>query len=163
VISTSPVSIQKAAEAEAPQLIEFLRQMLADMAAVGGYPVATGSEHWANVESEFLDHLQSPDCLHLLVKTATKPHKAVGWALARMTEREPLFEPARVLHIHALYVSPAYRRQGIGRSLLKTLLEWGRKGGCVEAELNVLVGNPARALYQGLGFSLFEIEMTRKL
>jgi GNAT superfamily N-acetyltransferase len=156
-------SIRRATEADIPVVIGFLRQMLADMEAVGGYPVAADSEHWQDLQDEFIAHLQSFGSLHLLVETASVPQHAVGWAFARATAREPLFTPARVLHIHALYVSPTYRRRGIGRALLKALLEWGRESGCVEAELNVLVDNPARSLYREHGFSEFEIEMTRKL
>jgi len=144
-------------------MVEFLRQMLADIADAGGYPVATALEHWTNVETEFRDHMEAPGCLHLLAETADTRPCAVGWAFARSTARELVFEPARVLHISALYVSPSYRRRGIGRALLVKVLEWGRSIGCTEAELNVLVDNPARSLYQALGFGAFEIEMTRKL
>jgi GNAT superfamily N-acetyltransferase len=157
------VSIRRATEADVPRIVEFLRYMLADMAAVGGYPVATDSEQWTNVETDFRDQLQAPDCLHLLAERIDTPPSAVGWAFARSTEREPVFESAHVLHISALYVSPPFRQQGIGRTLLAKVLEWGRSVGCTEAELNVLVDNPARSLYEALGFSAVEIEMTRKL
>jgi GNAT superfamily N-acetyltransferase len=133
------------------------------MRAAGGYPVATEPNPWTNVEAEFREHLQAPDCLHLLAEMSHTHPTAVGWAFARTTERDPVFEPARVLHVHALYVSPAHRRQGIGRALLSEVLEWGRSTGCAEAELSVLVNNPARSLYKSLGFGTFEIEMTREL
>ena len=162
-MDTYQVSIRRATEADIPLIAEFLRHMLADMAAVGGHPVATDSEHWTNIEAEFQDHLQAQDCLHLLAERPGTQQSTVGWAFARSTKREPVFKAARVLHISALYVSPAHRRQGIGRTLLAEILEWGRSMGCTEAELNVLVDNPARSLYGELGFSAFEIEMTRKL
>jgi ribosomal protein S18 acetylase RimI-like enzyme len=156
------VSIRQAKAADVSTMVEFLRRMLADMAAAGGYPVATEPEHWTDVEREFQGHLQAPGCLHLLAEKADTTG-TVGWAFARSAERDPVFEPARVLHISALYVSPSYRRQGIGRALLAKVLEWGHNIDCTEAELNVLVDNPARSLYQQLGFREFEIEMTRKL
>jgi GNAT superfamily N-acetyltransferase len=137
--------------------------MLAEMASVGGHPVATGAEAWSHLEAEFRDDLMATECLHLLAETAETEPVSVGWAFARKVERDPVFKPAGVLHIHALYVSPSHRRQGIGQTLLETLLAWGMEMGCQEAELNVLVGNPARALYTGLGFGAFEIEMRRKL
>jgi GNAT superfamily N-acetyltransferase len=77
--------------------------------------------------------------------------------------REAVFEPARILHIHALYVDPDHRRRGIGRALLQTAFEWGRTAGCTATELNVLVSNPARTLYEGLGFRAFQTEMVRDL
>jgi len=141
----------------------FLRQMLADMEAVGGYPVAWNTDHWTAMEPEFLEHLQTPNCLHLLAEVGQAQPKTVGWAFARTKEHEPVFEPAHVLHISTVYVLPPYRRQGIGRALMSAILEWGRSSGCTEAELNVLVDNPARSLYREFGFSEFEINMTRKL
>ena len=74
-----------------------------------------------------------------------------------------LFEPRRVLHIHALYVCEVYRNRGIGQALLQALLEWGQRSACVEAELNTLWRNPARSLYERLGFRELEIRMTRRL
>ena len=115
------------------------------------------------METEFQEHWQSPEHAHLLAQATGPEPTPVGWAFVRAKDRDALFEPARLLHIHALYVSPAYRRQGIGRALLHAALEWGRSVGCTEAELSVLVKNPARSLYQKLGFRAFEIEMTRKL
>jgi GNAT superfamily N-acetyltransferase len=138
--------------------------MLDDMAAVGGYPVTKDTtDHWTNVETGFLEDLQTPGRLHLLAEMGELQPKAVGWAFARTKERDPVFEPARVLHVSAVYVSPTHRRQGIGRALMGAVLEWGRRAGCNEAELSVLVDNPARHLYREFGFSEFEIEMTRKL
>jgi len=43
--------------------------------------------------------------------------------------------------------------------LLEAVLEWGREKGCAEAELNMLVSNPARRLYEKLGFKEFQLEM----
>ena len=108
-------------------------------------------------------HPHEQGYLHLLAEAGDTEAIPVGWAFARGKELDPLFKPTRVLHVHALYVSPAYRRQGIGRALLEAVLEWGRSEGCVQAELNVLVDNPARGLYDQLGFDAFEIEMARKL
>lgn len=159
----SPVSIRPATASDVPTMVAFLGHMLADMAAVGGYPVAKDVAPWTNVKTDFLDNLQAPGCLHLLAEMGKAPPKVIGWAFARTKERDPVFEPAGVLHISAVYVSPPYRRRGIGRALVSAVLEWGRGAGCVEAELSVLVDNPARALYREFGFSEFEIEMTRKL
>ena len=71
--------------------------------------------------------------------------------------------PASVVHIHALYVRPRYRGEGLGRELLEQALTWGRARGCSEATLSVLVGNPARGLYEGAGFEAFELQMRRNL
>jgi GNAT superfamily N-acetyltransferase len=162
-MSTLPAAIRKATAQDLHLMVDFLRRLLADMAVVGGHPVSTAPDPWTQMAAEFRDHLQEPGCLHLLAETTDTPPKAVGWAFARSTERDAVYAPARVLHVHAVYVAPSHRRQGIGRALLAQILDWGRSISCTEAELNVLVDNPARALYRELGFSALEIEMTRKL
>jgi GNAT superfamily N-acetyltransferase len=162
-VSLREISIRQAVAKDVPFIVTCLRRMLADMASVGGHPVAVGKEAWSRQAVEFEGQLRAPECLHLLAETADREPVLVGWAFARQMERDPVFEPARVLHVHALYVSPDCRCQGIGGKLLEALLEWGREIGCSEAELNVLAGNPARSLYAKLGFRAFEVEMTRKL
>ena len=57
------------------------------------------------------------------------------------------------LHITLVAVSPAVRRQGLGRLVLLGLLAAGRRGGAERATLEVASGNSAaRALYDGCGF-----------
>jgi len=47
----------------------------------------------------------------------------------------------------------AYRRQGIGRSLLQTAVDWARETGVRKLELHVFPWNePAIALYESFGF-----------
>jgi GNAT superfamily N-acetyltransferase len=137
--------------------------MLQELASMGDPPVSSNADQWAQVQQDISSGVQEPDQLHLLAETVSPYRKPVGWAYARLRDLEPIYEPARVLHISALYVSRPSRRKGIGQVLLQDLLQWGRDSGCVEAELNVLVGNPARALYERCGFSATRIKMSCKL
>jgi GNAT superfamily N-acetyltransferase len=82
---------------------------------------------------------------------------------ARIVGLTEAFAPKKTLHISAVYVVPAHRRHGMARRLLEAALDWGRQAGCVEADLNTLVHNPARALYERLGFTAFELKMVRRL
>ncbi len=53
-----------------------------------------------------------------------------------------------------LAVAPAWRRQGLGRTLMGGLLRRAQEAGATRAYLQVVKANgPARALYEGLGFS----------
>ncbi len=53
-----------------------------------------------------------------------------------------------------IYAHPEHRGRGLGRALVGDLLHWGANGGARFAYLQVIANNaPARALYQGLGFS----------
>jgi GNAT superfamily N-acetyltransferase len=141
----------------------FLRGMLLELVSLGDPPVSRNEEGWAHLQQEIVSAIEEPGQLHLLAETVGPAPSPVGWAYARIEDREPVYEPERLLHISALYVSEPHRRQGIGRALLEALLDWGRDADCAEVELNVLVDNPARALYEKSGFNAARIKMTRKL
>jgi aminoglycoside 6'-N-acetyltransferase I len=83
----------------------------------------------------------------------------VGIVEASVVSSYEIYRPKSVLHIRSLYVKPSSRGQGIGRKLLEAALEWGRGKGCQEVDLNVLLSNPARKLYESLGFTGFELKM----
>lgn len=69
----------------------------------------------------------------------------VGWMQATETSSE--------VFLQQLFVEPEYQRRGIGSEVLQTLLNrWQATGKSVV--LNVLKNNPARNLYQRLGFSV---------
>ena len=156
-------TIREATLADATAIARLLRLMLSEMASVGGHAVSRDEAIWARFAAEIDPKVKNSDHLFLLAERAEPSPEPIGLAEARVVRREGVFERTMVLHIHALYVTEALRRQGIGRTLLKAVLEWGRASGCVEAELNVLVANPARELYEGLGFSPLQVEMVRKL
>lgn len=58
------------------------------------------------------------------------------------------------LGIHGLAVDPAYRRRGLARAVLASLLEWGAERGATTAWLHVETDNaPALELYDSVGFA----------
>jgi GNAT superfamily N-acetyltransferase len=60
-------------------------------------------------------------------------------------------ERADELFVSRLYILPAYQRRGIGTCLLQSVLDKGKTLGR-PVRLQVLVNNPARRLYERLGF-----------
>ncbi len=61
----------------------------------------------------------------------------------------------RTLYIHALAVSPEYRRRGAGGRLLSECEEWGRRNGATVASLHSGVDRRgAHAFYASRGYSL---------
>ena len=157
------LSIREAGAADAPTVVHLLRRMLDEMASLGGHPVSKNESEWACIEAAIVSEIEREDRLFLMAEQAGPDPIPIGLAEARVATRSPIFEPARVLHVHALYVESAHRRQGIAGALLEAVLDWGRASGCVEADLNVLLANPARALYEGLGFRARQVEMAREL
>jgi GNAT superfamily N-acetyltransferase len=98
-----------------------------------------------------------------LVAAVGDPEELAGTVEVSLMSPDGIFSSRPVVHIHSLYVRPRYRREGVGRRLLEEALEWGRGQGCVEAELSVLARNPARELYERMGFKVCEVEMRRDL
>jgi GNAT superfamily N-acetyltransferase len=155
--------IREAVAADAPVIVRFLRSMVQDIASMGGHATSTREEDWKRLVAGTREEVEKPEHLYLLADLEGAQKTPISLAWARVASLAPVFEPKRVLHIQVLYVQGAYRRQGVGRALLEALLAWGRSEGCVEAELNTLVGNSARALYEDLGFRVFQLEMRREL
>jgi GNAT superfamily N-acetyltransferase len=60
--------------------------------------------------------------------------------------------------VWGVYVRPVYRAQGIGHRLLQAAIAWGREKRLVKLVLSVTVGNPARKLYERLGFVEYGVE-----
>jgi tRNA threonylcarbamoyl adenosine modification protein YeaZ/ribosomal-protein-alanine acetyltransferase len=59
------------------------------------------------------------------------------------------------LHVNSMAVDPRWRRRGVGRALLRRVLEAEGKAGARTATLEVRESNLAgRALYEGLGFRI---------
>ncbi len=63
----------------------------------------------------------------------------------------------RLQHVAVLTlaVAPAYRRRGVGRSLMRRSYDWCRRVGVLKVSLNVRAGNAAAiALYESEGFEV---------
>ena len=84
----------------------------------------------------------SPDELSLV---AEQDAHAVGIVYARSV--------AGTMHLHAMWVAPAAREQGVGRALVEAVLAWARRRGACAVLLQVTESNgPAIRLYERAGF-----------
>jgi ribosomal protein S18 acetylase RimI-like enzyme len=67
----------------------------------------------------------------------------------------PIDANAHVLEIKGIAVSPAHRRRGVGRALMRAAIEFAREAGARKLMLRVLSHNTAaRDLYAGCGFEV---------
>jgi ribosomal protein S18 acetylase RimI-like enzyme len=144
-------------------VVVYVLAMLDEMAELGGHPVAEAGQASAWLRQRCAATIEDPDHLFLLAEAGEGDVGPIGLIEARATHPLPVFQTRGVLHIHSVYVLPDYRRRGVGRQLLQGALEWGRAQACVEAELSTLCTNPARQLYESLGFVGTEVEMRRSL
>lgn len=63
------------------------------------------------------------------------------------------FAARPLLNVHDLAVIAEYRGRRIGRRLLEAVEQHARATGCCKVTLEVLEGNPARRLYDSMGYS----------
>lgn len=69
------------------------------------------------------------------------------------------FRARPLLNIHDIAVLPEHRGRGIGRRLLATIADYGRRLGCCKLTLEVREDNPvAAALYREVGFRAAEVD-----
>lgn len=154
--------LRKATVHDADFVVTSILVMLQDMASYGGHTLNEESQVRSQLRAHFVDALEKGDHLFLLAVLEAE-EGPVGVIEASVVSPYDIFRPKSVLHIHSIHVKPNHREEGIGRKLLEAALEWGKEKACQEAELNVLVSNPARKLYESLGFKAFELEMRLKL
>lgn len=73
-----------------------------------------------------------------------------GWVL--IGKEFNSFSNAKAGAIFSLFVYPQYRKLGIGKELMLAAIEELKNHGFEKVQLNVFAGNPARLLYEELGF-----------
>jgi ribosomal protein S18 acetylase RimI-like enzyme len=77
------------------------------------------------------------------------------------TYRERALKLRHKGHLVAMYVSPRVRRNGIGRLLIQEFVTYARQvPGLEQINLSVVTSNePARRLYESMGFETFGVEV----
>lgn len=110
-----------------------------------------------NADREFEDHfrntLRSRDA-RILVAEAND--EVVGYILAELHARRPLYPAGQYGFISDLSVRADWRRQGVGRALVAGLVKWFRSRGVSTIELFAADRSPdSQAFWQSMGFTDF--------
>jgi len=158
---TDAIVVRDARFDENRHITEMTRMMVRDMVRYGGRTPTTDEPAWDKHAVRVAEELKDGDFKYLIAETVAG--KRVGLAGARLTILEGVFATKRIIHISVVYVLPSFRRAGIGSKLISQTLDWGHALGGDCFDLNVVVGNPARSLYQKFGFSEAAINMTRPI
>ena len=88
---------------------------------------------------------------------ATKGEHVVGMVRCIEQRGHRLLRPSRFALISTVYVEPAFRRQGVLRSLMDAAIGWSRERGLTEMRLQNAIDNPlALAAWDALGFRVVE-------
>jgi GNAT superfamily N-acetyltransferase len=152
-------NLREATRQDAGAVVDLITAMLYEMASHGGQELNDERLVRSWLSARFTESLEREDHVYLLAPVEGAEAELAGLVEASVVSPHDIFRPRCLMQVHSLYVQPRCRGQGVGRVLLEAALAWGRGKGCVEAKLNVLAGNPARALYASAGFEVFELEM----
>ncbi|TWI65407.1 aminoglycoside 6'-N-acetyltransferase I [Pseudoduganella lurida] len=125
------------------------------------WPDTMAGEHLAEMRTALGD----PDRYAQFMASATNG-RALGFAEAALrmdyvngTDSTP------VAFVEGLYVTPEYRRQGIGTLLIVEVILWARAHGCTELASDALLDNEvSQEMHRSLGFEETErVVFFRKL
>lgn len=105
------------------------------------------------VRSGIAQAIESPACVVMVAENATEQDKElVGYAVGMAQEPPPAFKPEIYTFVSDLYVTPAFRRQGVATGLVERVRGWGWVKGIYRLSLVLPVNSPAQGLYAKLGF-----------
>jgi ribosomal protein S18 acetylase RimI-like enzyme len=134
-----------ATEADWPRLREIRLRALADAPDAFG---STLERETAAAEADWIAWIQGWDDATNHVVAAVEDDRWIALAVGSSTDGDP------VAHLYAMWVEPAARGRGIGRSLLDAIVAWAAARGAEALELGVTEGNTAAdALYRAAGFT----------
>jgi ribosomal protein S18 acetylase RimI-like enzyme len=157
------IIIRNADAADAQIIASLIRKMISEeMELSGGYQISADENEWNHLHETIKNNLRDENFTYKIAEIMGDEQNIIGIVEARATNRAFVYHPTLVLHIHSLYVERSSRKRGVGKSLLEAIMQWGREKKCEEVELNVLVNNSARKLYNKVGFRPFEYKMMRK-
>lgn len=112
-------------------------------------PMANGRPLDGRVREQLIPALrEQPLALTLLAFDGERP---IG--IACCFRGFSTFAARPVMNLHDLMVVAEFRGRGVGRQLLQAVEKHARDLGCCKVTLEVLEHNPARSLYESMGFA----------
>ena len=106
----------------------------------------------------FTELLKAKTCM---IHCATTSDKIVGFIIAHLQTRPPVYEIKRQIEIEVTIVHPNYRQTGIFQNLLKCIEERAKHAGISMISLTVDHENPAKYAYEATGFSTRQHKMIK--
>lgn len=100
--------------------------------------------------------------VHILV--AESGDEIVGYIMGEIHSRQPIFPIGEYGFISDISVHEAWRRQGIGRSMVEGLMEWFHKCHVTAVELFAANRNPiSGSFWRAMGFTDFLLLLRRDI
>src|ERR1700730_1440033 len=140
------VLIRPAAPDDIPELLRHRRGMYEDM----GYNDPQALSAMVSTCKPYLAAALANGTLRGWLACAGEPVLAGGGVLISPWPSHPYDGQCRRATILNMYTDPPFRRQGIARRLMQTMIDWCRKEGFVHVTLHA--SDKGRPLYESLGF-----------
>jgi ribosomal protein S18 acetylase RimI-like enzyme len=157
----APIAIRSAFRADVPAVLPMVRALGAaheswDAARYGLAPEAIG------MYAQWLpERAADPRSVFLIAEEAGR---AVGFLVGTVDSSIRIFRAREFGFIHDVFVEPAHRGQGAGRSLVEAALRRFAAMGVRQVRLETAAANEAaRRLFESLGFRRASIELLRTL
>lgn len=87
--------------------------------------------------------------------------EVMGWILLGFDQN--FYKNNPVGFLYELYVFPPYRKNGVGKILMKEAMDQLKQAGMKSVQLNVFAGNSAKNMYEKLGFKEVTMLMEKEL
>lgn len=105
--------------------------------------------------------IESPETEMLIAESG---NEIIGCGYARIDESKPYLKHSRNAYFGFMYVKPAYRGQGVNKTVMAVLQKWAVSKGITELRLEAYYANlPAITAYEKLGFVKHMSEMRMEL
>jgi len=132
---------------DVPEILRQRRGMYHDM----GHTDPAGLDAMVASSEPYLRSAMADATLHSWLATAEDGH-VLGGGIVIITPRlsRPHFPRCHEVSILNVYVYPEFRRRGIARRLMQTMIDWCRDAGFNYVSLHA--SDDGRALYTSMGF-----------
>lgn len=143
---SSDVIIRPATLADVAELLRHRQGMYEDM----GYDHPSQMSVMVSTCGPYLAAAIENGTLHAWLACAREKVVAGGFVLVSPWPSHPYDGQCRRATILNMYTDPPFRRQGIARRLMQTMIDWCKQEGFVHVTLHA--SDKGRPLYESLGF-----------
>jgi GNAT superfamily N-acetyltransferase len=154
--SDNPVTIREASVHDIPEILRQRRRMYEDMP----YDDPIALEKMASLSSAYLTTAMTNGSFRAWLAAHGNNVIAGGAVIISPWPAHPYDLECRRATILNVYTDPEYRRRGVARILMQTMIAWCRREGFARVTLHA--SDDGRHLYESLGFAASN-EMRLKL
>lgn len=139
--------IRRATVADAAVIAHQRARMFYDLGRISEQEAAAIE---AETRQQMGELLESAEYLAWLAECDGKIVAGGGVMMRGLLPRPGAVQGAEEAYILNVYTEPEYRRRGVARKLMETIIAWARERGCERVTLHP--SEDGRALYESLGF-----------